>query len=236
MKRNALITAIAFLSGSLMAADSGTKDEVKAAAKKLADQSNYSWKQTLDLGGGGGRFGGPTEGKTEKEGYTVLTQTFGENTTQSVLKGKKGALQTQDGWQSLDEAAEAQGRGSFRARMLQNFKAPAAEAEDIAGKAKELKKDGDVYAGDLSEDGVKQLATFGGRGRGGGDAPQPRNAKGSVKFWVKDGMLTKYEVKLNYTMTFNGEDRDINSTRTVEIKDAGTTKVTVPEEAKKKIS
>src|SRR6185436_8403094 len=108
---------------------------------KLAEKSNYSWKSVLDFGGSGGRFGGPTEGKTEKDGFTVLTQTFGENTSQSVLKGSKGAIQTQDGWQSLAEAAEAQGRGSFRARALQSFKAPPAEAEDLVAKTKGLKKD-----------------------------------------------------------------------------------------------
>lgn len=237
MKRHLLFGTIALAAGSLLAADSSLKDDVKAAAKKLAEKANYSWKSTVDFGGGGGgRFGGPTEGKTEKEGYTVLSQTFGENTTQSVLKGTKGAIQTQDGWQSLAEAAEAQGRGSFRARALQNFKAPAADAEDLVAKVKELKKDGDVYSGDLTEAGVKQLATLGFRGRGGGDAPQPSNAKGSVKFWVKDGVLSKYESKMQYTINFGGEDRDINRSTTVEIKDVGTTKVTVPDEAKKKAS
>jgi hypothetical protein len=37
-------------------------------------------------------------------------------------------------------------------------------------------------------------------------------------------------------MSFNGNDREIDRTTTVEIKDVGTTKLTVPEEAKKKLS
>jgi hypothetical protein len=37
-------------------------------------------------------------------------------------------------------------------------------------------------------------------------------------------------------MTFNGEDRDIDRTTTTEFKDIGTTKIEVPEAAKKKLS
>ena len=37
-------------------------------------------------------------------------------------------------------------------------------------------------------------------------------------------------------MSFNGNDTDVDRTATVEIKDVGTTKVTVPEEASKKAS
>ena len=71
-------------------------------------------------------------------------------------------------------------------------------------------------------------------GRRGSNAPEPKNAKGSVKFWVKDGLLAKLELKLQGIINFNGEDRDVNRTTTVEIKDVGTTKVNVP--ASKKLS
>jgi hypothetical protein len=37
-------------------------------------------------------------------------------------------------------------------------------------------------------------------------------------------------------MNFNGEDRDIDRTTTIEFKDAGTTKIEVPEAAQKKMS
>src|SRR5258708_39240209 len=107
MKKSILFGAITLIAGSLLAASS---DDVKAAAKKLADQSNYSWKTTVAVpeggGGGGGRFRpGPTEGKTEKDGCTVLTMTRGENKMEAVLKSGKGALKTSQGdWKSLSEA------------------------------------------------------------------------------------------------------------------------------------
>jgi hypothetical protein len=36
-------------------------------------------------------------------------------------------------------------------------------------------------------------------------------------------------------MTFNGEDRDVNRTTTVDITDVGTTKVEIPADAKSKL-
>jgi len=121
------------------------------------------------------------------------------------------------------------------AMRLRNFRTPAIEAEDMAGKVKELKKDGDAFAGELTEEGAKDLLRFRGR-RAGSDGPPPaKNAKGSVKFWLKDGQLAKYEYKVSGTVTFNGEDRDVERTTTVEIKDVGTTKIEVPAEAKKKL-
>ena len=105
------------------------------------------------------------------------------------------------------------------------------QAAELATFAKELKKDGDTYSSDLSEDGAKTLLRF----RRGGDGPAVSNAKGSVKFSLKDGALVKYEFKVQGTINFGGNDVDVDRATTVEIKDVGKTKVEVPEEAKKKL-
>jgi len=253
MNQNILVGTIVLIAGTLLAADADSKDAVKQAAKKLAEQSNYSWKTTVDAAGGGGGGGGggrgafrpgPTEGKTEKDGYTVLTMTRGENTVRAVLKGEKGAIRTSEGWQSLSEAAEDQGgggggggRGRFTARMLQNFKAPTAEAQDLVSKSKDLKEVDGAYSGELTSEGAKSLLRFGGgRGGGSGDGPEISGAKGSVKFWVKDGILSKYQYKVQGTVSFNGNDREIDRTTTVDIYDVGTSKVDAPSEAVKKVS
>src|SRR6185436_5636321 len=106
-------------------------------------------------------------------------------------------------------------------------------------KSKEISKSGDAYQADLTDEGVKELLSFGGR-RGGADAgnapPPPTNTSGKVKFWTKDGQLSKYEYNLKGTMSFNGNDFDIDRTTTVEIKDVGSTKVEVPADAKGKVS
>ena len=249
MKRNLLFIALMFTTGSLLAADA--KDEITAAAKKLGEAANYSWKATTEMGGGpgGGQGqgrgrGGLTGGQTEKGGFTVLTYKFGDNTSMAVLKGDKGAAQTQDGWQTLAEMIDAAsggggggGRGgAFRARQLQNFKAPAAEVEALAGRVKELTKADDVYSGDFTEDGAKKTV-FPGNRAGGGNGPEITDASGSIKFWIKDGAVIKYEYTVKAKIAFGGNDpRDMERKTTIEIKDVGTTKVEVPEEAKKKLS
>ena len=85
----------------------------------------------------------------------------------------------------------------------------------------------------MTDEGAKSLILFVRRACGGYSSSK---ASGSVKFWVKDGQLAKYQYKVQGTVTFNGEDREVERTTTVEIKDVGTTKVEVPDEAKKKIS
>jgi hypothetical protein len=241
MKKNILLGTIALLAGSLIAADSSPKEDVIAAAKKLADKSNYSWKATMDLGPNSQFTPGPTEGKAEKDGFTWLSVTFNDNTSEGVMKGTKVVVKTDEGWKTAEEAGGGGGGGGFNAggfmaRRMQNMKAPAAEIEDLVSKAQEIKKDGDVFSGDLTEDGAKALLSAGFGRRGGQTPPPATDAKGSVKFWVKDGILTKYESKVSGKREFNGEVRDIVRTTTVEIKDVGTTKLDVPEEAKKKLS
>jgi len=163
-----------------------------------------------------------------------LSISFNDNEMKAVLKGDKGAATMEGEWQSFSELANSEGPGRFMANRFRDFKAPAVQAAMLATKAKDLKKDGDVISGDLTEEGAKEMLSF--RGRGGGDGPTVSDAKGSVKFWVKDGALTKYEYKVKGKMSFNGNDIDQDRTTTVVIKDIGTTKVTVPDEAKKKIS
>lgn len=237
MKKYLLFGLFALLAGPLAAADADSKDDVINAAKKLAGEDNYSWQTSVtNVGGNGFRFG-PTEGKITKDGTTWISMTRNDNTTRVVLQGGRTAVKTSNhGWQSLAEATEDdQGPGRFLGRMIQNFKAPAAQAGDLAAGAKEIKKDGDVYTGDLTEKSAQAMLVF--RRPGGDDnGPTVSNAKGSMKFWIRDGELTKYEFNLQGTVSFNGNDRDINRTTTVEIKNVGSTRISIPDEARKKLS
>jgi len=232
MKTNFLFLATTLLSltiAPVLAAEG--KDELTAAAKKLSD--NYSWTSTVESGMGQST----SQGKTIKDGTVWLLVKFGENTTESYIKSAgKAAIKLRDqDWKTLEELTnDEQGPGRWIARMIQNYKAPGSEVGNIASKTKELKKEGDVYSGELTEEGAKDLLPFG--GRRGGNAPEPKDAKGSVKFWLKDGALSKYELKLQGKMNFNGEDRDVSRTVTIEIKDAGSTKLEIPEAVQKKLS
>ncbi len=226
MKTHVLFSAIILLAGSLIAADSSPKDDIIAAAKKLGGQSNYSWRTTVVVPETAQFKPGPTEGQTEKDGFTHLTLSFGDNTTQAVIKGDKAAVTNPEGgWQALADLDNAEGPGRFLGRIIRNFKVPSAQAAELVTAAKELKKEGDAYSGELTEEGAKAQFRFG----------TVSNPKGSVKFWVKDGALTKFEIKVTGKVDFNGNEFDVDRTSTVEVKDVGTTKVSVPEEAKKKL-
>ena len=227
MKRNLLSSTVALFAGSLLAADSGPKDDIIAAAKKLGENANYSWKTTVVVPDSAQFKPGPTEGKTEKDGFTYVTMSFGDNLTEAVIKGDNAVVTNQDGdWQKASELENAEGRGQFRARMIKNLKTPAVQAAELAAAAKELKKDGEAYSGDLTEEGAKAQFRFG----------TPKNPKGSVKFWLKDGVLAKYEFKVQGKVDFNGNEMDVDRATTVEIKDVGTTKVNIPAAAKKKLT
>lgn len=248
MKRIGWI-GIASLAASLIAAiTQDTKSDVKAAAKKLQDTSGYSWTSTPKSEGGGGHGGnrfqpGPTEGKLEKDGSVWMKTTQGDNTTEAFLKDGKSAIKTADGWKSGSDFQDNQGGQDRRrdpaaglGRRLQNFTAPAAEAESLVDKVGELKNEGEgVFSGALTEEGAKSLLAFGGRRGDNSNGPQISDPKGSVKFWVKDGTLVKYEINVQGKVSFNGNDRELNRTTTVEFKDLGSTKVEVPEEAKSKL-
>jgi hypothetical protein len=238
MKSLLLCSTTLLAAASVLAAG---KDDVTGAAQKLAGADNYSWTTTVESS----QFRpGPSHGKTQKDGLVWLEMTMRDNTVEAFAKAGKAAVKTEDGWQTLDLTTNTGGGGGanptrFMAMRLRNFKAPAAQAEDIAGKTKDLTKADEAYTGDLTEEGAKSLLTMGGgrRGGAGGQPPAVSNAKGSVKFWIKDGVLTKYELKVSgTTKNRDGDDVDIDRTTTVEIKDVGTTTITVPDEAKGKMS
>jgi hypothetical protein len=225
MKKNILFGALTLLAGSLLAADTSPRDDVISAAQKLAASASYSWKQTVVVPESAPFKPGPTEGKTEKGGATYVKLSFGDNSTEVVMQGDKAAITDPDGkWQSITNLEnDTEGSGRFLVGMVRNFQPPAAQATNLLSSVKELKKDGDIYSGDLTEAGARAQFRFG----------TVTNPKGFAKFWLKDGLLLKYEYAVQGKMNFNGNDVDADRDTTVEIKDIGATKVNVPANAKK---
>jgi hypothetical protein len=227
MKPLLFLSFALFTGVSPFAADASPKDEITAAAKKLDSQSNYSWKATVVVPESAQFKPGPTEGKTEKDGFTYVEISFGDNVTEGVKKGDKAVVTDADGnWKTASELENEEGFGRFLGAMAKNIKTPATQALELIPLSKEWKKAGDLYSAELTPEGTKKQFRFG----------EPKDPKGSVKLWVKDGMLTKMEVKVEGKMEFNGNEFDASRTTTTEIKNVGTTKVTVPEGAKKKLS
>ena len=98
----------------------------------------------------------------------------------------------------------------------------------------DIKADGDTVTGTLSETAAKLLLVHPGQ-----KEITPLKASGTFRLWVKDGVLTKYEVKLEGTLAVvtNGDRHEItvHQTATTDLKNVGTTKFDVPDEVKKKL-
>jgi hypothetical protein len=232
MKRSSFTILAGVLALSTLAAYADPKSEVKEAIKKLGTQPNFTWTFTPKTEGSEvAARQGPIEGKTEKDGLTWFKGTVGDNSFEVATKGTKYAVNYSGEWIAVDEDSEETSRIARRVKSLKN---PIEMAEELATKTGDLKKDSDgVYSGDLTTEGAKEL--FGRLGR---RAAASQDAKGSVKFWVKAGLLTKYEFNLKGKMTVGEEKKEVDLSRTVtiEIKDVGSTKLNLPEEATKKVS
>ena len=225
----ALLVLSMLVPSRLAAADASA--EVKAAARRLAEQPSYSWTSTpkyqpelpgLSLS--------PTEGKTEKDGYTSVVFSYNDNEIEMAFKGGKGAIKLQDEWNS---ESDLEGDREWIAQRLKKYKAAAGEAEELVGNASNLKKGDDgVVTGNLKEEAVKEILGRLSRRAASG----AKDLKGAVKFWLKDGLLAKYEFSVQATVTIREEEMSVNLTTTVEPKDVGKTKVSLPDEAKKKLS
>jgi hypothetical protein len=207
------------------------KTEILDAIRKLAGSSGYSWVSTPKTEGSeSARRLGAIEGKTQSDGYTYLKGASGETTVEIALKGEKMAVNYNGDWLSTAEIGE----NNSTIRRLRALKPPAQEAEALTGKAAELKKESDgVYSGEMKPDAAKELFAL--LGRRAAEAPE---AKGTMKFWIKDGALAKYDFAVRGKITVGGEEKrevEISRTTTVEIKNVGSTTVSLPEDAKKKL-
>lgn len=237
------------MAAALLGEAPDAKEDLLAAIKKLAEASGYAWTSTPknnapDAGGGqGGRRrtgAGPGEGKTEKDGAAWVSMKVGEASVEALVKGDKVAVKSGAEWKAAPElqGGGQQGRpdpAAMIARGLRGFKTPAATAEGLVAQAREIKAEAEgLYTAELTEEGAKELLA-GGLGRPGGQGPAVADAKGAAKFWVKDGVLVKVEQTVSGKMTFGQREVPVDRTTTVDIKDVGSTKVEIPEEAKAKL-
>ncbi len=212
------------------------KDDIKAAAKSLAGKANYTWTSETE----GLPFPmSPLEGKTEKDGFAIVSQDMNGDLLTAVLKGTNGAVKLSAGWKTVAELPEpgfgSGGPPDFSAMMgrrLLSAKVPANELVDLVDKVKELKLVKGRLEGDLTEEGALALMPFG-RGRPGGGTPK---IKATLRVWLKDGELQRYELATDMTMQTPMGEMTMSPTTTVRVKDIGTTKVEAPAEAKQKLA
>ena len=236
MKQALIIGLIGLLARTLSAADSSPQDKITSATKQLGAKPNYTWTTTTKEGDGSPGRVGPIDGKADKGGLTYLSFSINGIPVEVFMNGQKGAAKALEGWQTFDEIAQTGGTAAAVVRYLRSYKAPSVESAILSEKVRDVKEAEGILSGELKEDAAKELLEQGARRREGQEPPKIANPKGSVKFWVQNGALSKYEINIQGKVTAGDRESDVNRTTTVEIKDAGATKLELPVEAKQKMS
>ena len=238
MKRLPILLALTAAAFCLSAAEPA--DELKAALAKLETAPTYAWTSTTEMEGVP-FTPSPQSGKANKDGWALVTSERDGTTATAVLKGTNGVLQTADGWKTASELPQPQFGGgappdmsALMGRMLLSARVPVPETALLLGKVKDFKAAGPVITGELTPEGAKELAAMRRGRRGGGE---PKDAKGDVRFWLKDGTLQKYALHTQSTMsTPDGQEMAIGRTTTVVFSDVGTAKLEIPDAAKQKLA
>src|SRR5262245_14271444 len=206
--------------------------------------------------------GDPTTGQFESGGYTSVKQANLQFVTKggkaAVLYEDLWMAPEQAAARSGDGQ---RGPGQFNAAAITAYKLPGTQAQEYLEKAADFRRDGDAIVGTLSAQTVSDLLSGGPGGgfgqRGGGPPPGAKGGKGagppaggrggrggnpyggaitspqgSVTFWIKDGVLTKFSVGLSGSREFRGEAVKLDRTTATTITDIGSTKPNLAPDAK----
>ena len=228
------LSMIVCLGGTALAADpppaSDPPQVVKDAIQKLADSANFTWRaitretsQSVTV---------IQDGQTQQDGSTLIRLNSGGSNIQIALKGGSSVLNVGGAWMTADEATDQR----QAARFMSTVTSPALVAGRIASRLDNLRADGSEFVAQLSGGEVNNVISplyslDAIRIRGVSET----GAKATIKFWITAGVLTKYQVHATGTMTRGGDATPVDLTVTVDFRDIGTTKVSLPEQARKKL-
>jgi hypothetical protein len=154
----------------------------------------------------------------------------------AVTKGDRAVIQSDTGWKTLAEMSRGKDKPSADLVELANARTPADELAALSSKLSELKVESDdSYSGKLDAADAKAIMAFLVKHR----APMPNmevsSASGSLRIWLKDGLLRKYVLTTAGAISLPFGKKEINRIATVSITDFGTTQLEVPAEAKAKL-
>ena len=233
MKKALIIGLIGLLAHTLSTAQSSPQDKIMSAAKQLGDQPNYRWTTTIKEGDSA-PFPG-ISGKTTKGGPTCLTTMMGTTPSDVYLDGQKGTAKGSGGWQSFDEIAKGGGFAAALVGYLRSYKVPSVECGAFSKELQDVKEKEGILSGELKSEAAKAYLEFFIPRFAGQEPPKLGDPRGSMKFWIEKGVLTKYEIDVQCKVTRGDQESDFHRITTIEIKNVGTTKLEVPEGAKQKL-
>ncbi len=236
MNKKSIVLPICIATCCLMAAnvvaDESLVRMLSDAIEALDRPGKYRWTTTTDSPGETRFRPGPTAGFTERGGLTHVTMSFGSRSTHVVIDGNKAAVTNRDGdWETVSLSDQGYRSEGFAASLARNVQTPAAEAREIVPSLTDLREEGDVLVGTLQVETAKLRLVS---PRGGTESV--RDAKGSVRFWINDGQLAKYEVQVEGRIRDDDEDRDTWRHTAVEIADVGTAMLELPHGATEALS
>ena len=236
VKKALIFGFIGLLVRTLSAAESSPQDRIVSAAKQLSAQPDYSWTTTVKEGDGSSAPFPGLSGKAINGGPRCLISMTGTTSSEVYLNGQKGTAKGPEGWRTFDEIAKPGGFAAALVGYLRSYKAPSVECEALSRELQNVKEQKGILSGDLKgEFAAKEYMEFFIPRYAGQDPPKITDPKGSVKFWIEKGMITKYEIDVQCKVTRGDQESEFHRTTTVEIKDVGTTKLEVPEGAKQKL-
>jgi hypothetical protein len=236
VKKALIFGFIGLLARTLSIAESSPLERIVSAAKQLSAQPNYSWTTTVKEGDGSSAPFPGLSGKAIKYGPTCLSSMMGATSSEVYLNGQKGTAKGPEGWRTFDEIAKPGGFAAALVGYLRSYKAPSVECDTLCRELQNVKEQKGILSGELKGNvAAKEYMEFFIPRYAGQEPPKLADPKGSVKFWIEKGMLTKYQIDVQCKVTRGDQESEFHRTTTVEIKDVGTTKLEMPEGAKQKL-
>lgn len=223
----------------------GGDEELDKAAAKAAAMDNYTFKVTTKIEGIGKGTPGdkPTVVQVQKE--TPWHITAGD--TEAYRSGETVVTKSDEDWKKLEAPAKPEKgtKPDFRQIALQGLKTMKTAGEmlkEVGTKIKEVKREdsdgGKCFSGELTPEAAKEFGAVSmGKGGGGGGKGPVLEYTGTIKVYVNGtGDVTKLEITTEGKGTIKEKEVTIKKSQTIEISDVGTTKVEIPEDAKKALS
>lgn len=222
---NTLVAAV------VLALGQDAAEELGKAAQGLAGLANYTFR--IELASDAGKKNSPG---TMECVYQKDVGMYGKGSHLEMVRiGDKVAVKDSKAaeWTRVSLAEGKADKDQKRlARLVRGVNPPGDELAGIEKKLKSVARtcEGDlsVYSGELTDEAARDLLWGAGRGK------NPA-AAGSVKVFVNaQGRIVKYQIDGSLKITKkDGQDVEVKISKTVEISNEGSTKVEIPEEAKK---
>ena len=173
---------------------------------------------------------GSDSGSRNEPGNTTSASARGKRSRSGVGGGAGGAS---SGQRRSSSGSDSESASAGRPKLPAGVNLPHEELAIVAANYTDMKIEGDTVTGKLTDWGADLLLSP----PGWTESP-PDRAEGTFRLWLRDGAVTKYELKLKADNGPGGVivSGGINETITVELTDIGTTQVDVPPAAKIKLS